>query len=90
MPAMPTVIAERIGWEPGMTVLKERVREMWPVCLLPDPASLSTASPRWLTLGCRRPIACAPRQRPKFSRHRQRADGWPAEMPPEAQPRLPG
>jgi transposase len=39
-PAMPaTVIAERIGWERGLTVLKERVRELRPVYLPPDPAS---------------------------------------------------
>lgn len=33
-PTMPaTVIAERIGWERGMTVLKERVRELRrPIC----------------------------------------------------------
>jgi transposase len=39
-PSMPaTVIAERIGWERGLTVLKERVRELRPVYLPPDPAS---------------------------------------------------
>jgi transposase len=39
-PAMPaTVIAERIGWDRGLTVLKERVRELRPVYLPPDPAS---------------------------------------------------
>jgi transposase len=39
-PAMPvTVIAERIGWERGLTVLKNRVRELRPVYLPPDPAS---------------------------------------------------
>jgi len=39
-PAMPaTVIAERIGWERGLTVLKDRVRELRPVYLPPDPAS---------------------------------------------------
>jgi transposase len=36
MPA--TVIAERIGWSRGLTVLKERVRELRPVYLPPDPA----------------------------------------------------
>ena len=34
-----TVIAERIGWDRGLTVLKERVRELRPVYLPPDPAS---------------------------------------------------
>jgi transposase len=39
-PAMPaTVIAERIGWERGLTVLKDRVRELRPAYLPPDPAS---------------------------------------------------
>ena len=40
MPTMPaTVIAERIGWTRGMTVLKERVRELRPAYLPPDPAA---------------------------------------------------
>jgi transposase len=39
-PTMPaTVIAERIGWTRGLTVLKDRVRELRPVGLPPDPAS---------------------------------------------------
>jgi transposase len=39
-PTMPaTVIAERIGWSRGMTVLSERVRELRPIFLPPDPAS---------------------------------------------------
>jgi DNA replication protein DnaC/transposase len=39
-PTMPaTVIAERIGWTRGMTVLTERVRELRPVYLPPDPSS---------------------------------------------------
>ncbi len=39
-PMMPsTVIAERIGWERGLTVLKDRVRELRPAYLPPDPAS---------------------------------------------------
>ena len=37
MPA--TVIAERVGWARGMTVLTARVRELRPVYLPPDPAS---------------------------------------------------
>lgn len=37
MPA--TVIAERIGWNRGITVFKERVAELRPVYLPPDPAS---------------------------------------------------
>jgi hypothetical protein len=37
MPA--TVIAERIGWTRGMTVLSARVRELRPVFLPPDPSS---------------------------------------------------
>jgi transposase len=39
-PRMPaTVIADRIGWDRGLTVLKDRVRELRPVYLPPDPAS---------------------------------------------------
>jgi transposase len=39
-PTMPaTVIAERIGWTRSLTVLKERVRELRPAYLPPDPAS---------------------------------------------------
>jgi transposase len=39
-PTMPaTVIAERIGWTRGMTVLSRRVRELRPILLPPDPAS---------------------------------------------------
>jgi transposase len=38
-PAMPaTVIAERIDWDRGLTVLRDRVRELRPVYLPPDPA----------------------------------------------------
>ncbi len=39
-PTMPaTVIGERIGWTRSLTVLKDRVRELRPVYLPPDPAS---------------------------------------------------
>jgi len=39
-PSMPaTVIAERIGWDRGLTVLKDRVRELRPAYLPPDPVS---------------------------------------------------
>lgn len=38
-PDMPaTVIAERIGWERGMTVLRDRVGELRPLFLPPDPS----------------------------------------------------
>jgi transposase len=38
-PSMPaTVIAEKLGWERGLTVLKDRVRELRPAYLPPDPA----------------------------------------------------
>lgn len=37
MPA--TAIAERIGWEHGLTVLKDRVRVLRRYYLPPDPAS---------------------------------------------------
>ncbi len=43
VPTMPaTVIAERVGWTRGMTVFKERVAELRPVYLPPDPASRTT------------------------------------------------
>ena len=39
-PQMPaTVIAERIGWTRGITVLRDRVAELRPAYLPPDPAS---------------------------------------------------
>jgi transposase len=45
-PDMPTtVIAERIGWERGMTVLKERVRELRPLFVPPDPCQRTTYRP---------------------------------------------
>ncbi len=45
-PTMPsTVIAERIGWEHGLTVLKDRVRELRPYYLPPDPASRTEYDP---------------------------------------------
>lgn len=38
-PRMPaTVIAERVGWSFGITILKDRVRELRPLYLPPDPA----------------------------------------------------
>ncbi|MGO9384323.1 MAG: IS21 family transposase [Mycobacterium sp.] len=43
VPTMPaTVIAERVGWTRGITVFKERVRELRPAYLPPDPASRTT------------------------------------------------
>jgi transposase len=45
-PAMPaTVIAERIGWEHGLTVLKDRVRVLRPYYLPPDPSSRTEYDP---------------------------------------------
>ncbi|OIV39518.1 transposase [Mangrovactinospora gilvigrisea] len=45
-PTMPaTVIAERIGWDRGMTILNERVRELRPAFLPPDPVSRTTYQP---------------------------------------------
>jgi hypothetical protein len=38
VPDMPaSVIAERIGWGRGMTVLRERVAELRPLFVPPDP-----------------------------------------------------
>lgn len=45
-PQMPaTVIAERIGWDRSLTVLKDRVRELRPLFVPPDPASRSEYLP---------------------------------------------
>ena len=45
-PTMPaTVIAERIDWSHGLTVLKDRVRELRPYYLPPDPASRTEYDP---------------------------------------------
>ena len=39
-PSMPaTVVAERIGWQRSIRVLRDRVAELRPVYLPPDPAS---------------------------------------------------
>ena len=40
-----TVIAERVGWDRGLTVLKDRVRGLRPVYLPPDPASRTAYGP---------------------------------------------
>jgi transposase len=46
VPTMPaTVIAERIGWTRGITVLKDRVAELRPAYLPPDPASRTSYLP---------------------------------------------
>ncbi|QTE28062.1 IS21 family transposase [Pengzhenrongella sicca] len=45
-PTMPaTVIAERIGWEHSLTVLKDRVRVLRPYYLPPDPATRTQYDP---------------------------------------------
>jgi transposase len=45
-PTMPaTVIAERIGWDRSLTVLKDRVRVLRPLFAPPDPASRTMYSP---------------------------------------------
>jgi transposase len=45
-PRMPaTVIAERVGWTRSMTVMKDRVRELRPLFLLPDPCQRTEYQP---------------------------------------------
>jgi transposase len=45
-PTMPApVIAERIGWEHSLTVLKDRVRVLRPLFIPPDPASRTAYAP---------------------------------------------
>ncbi|MDP8930192.1 MAG: hypothetical protein M3O70_16895 [Actinomycetota bacterium] len=43
MPA--SVIAERIGWQRGMTVFNQRVRELRPAYLPPDPSARTSYQP---------------------------------------------
>lgn len=46
VPDMPaTVIAERIGWDRSITVLKDRIRELRPYYLPPDPATRTSYDP---------------------------------------------
>jgi len=55
-PTMPaTVIAERIGWQRSLTVLKDRVRQLRGEYLPPDPASRTSYSPGELA-GVRRVV----------------------------------
>jgi transposase len=45
-PSMPaTVIAERVGWERGMSVFTARVRELRPLYVPPDPSSRTSYRP---------------------------------------------
>jgi transposase len=45
-PAMPaSVIAERVGWERGITVLRDRVAELRPLFLPPDPCQRTWYQP---------------------------------------------
>lgn len=45
-PEMPaTVIPERIGWDRGLTVLKDRIRDLRPACRAADPASRTVYEP---------------------------------------------
>jgi transposase len=45
-PSMPaTVIAERIGWSHGMTVLRDRISELRPLFVAPDPCQRTSYRP---------------------------------------------
>jgi transposase len=45
-PSMPaTVIAERIGWTRGITILRDRVAELRPLFVPPDPCQRTTYAP---------------------------------------------
>lgn len=45
-PAMPaSVIAERIGWERGLTILRDRVAELRPLFVPPDPCQRTSYQP---------------------------------------------
>jgi transposase len=46
VPTMPaTVIAERVGWDRSITVLRDRVRELRPYYVPPDPSSRTSYQP---------------------------------------------
>jgi transposase len=46
VPTMPaTVIAERIGWTHGITILRDRVRELRPLFVPPDPCQRTSYAP---------------------------------------------
>ena len=68
VPTMPaTVIAERVGWSRGMTVFNERVRELRPAYLPPDPAGARPMTPailRSATCGSPRPRSRSAMGRP--------------------------
>jgi len=45
-PRMPaTVIAERVGWDRGITILRDRVAELRPLFVPPDPCQRTTYAP---------------------------------------------
>lgn len=45
-PSMPaTVIAERIGWTRGITILRDRVAELRPLFVAPDPCQRTSYAP---------------------------------------------
>jgi transposase len=45
-PTMPaTVIAERVGWERGITILRDRVAELRPLFVPPDPCQRTSYAP---------------------------------------------
>jgi len=58
MPA--TLVAERISWTRGITILKERVAELGPLFLEPDPFQRTDYRPGELgngICGCRMPTS---------------------------------
>ena len=69
MPA--TVIAERIGWAYGMTILKERVRELRPLFQPPDPCQRTFYRPGELASG----ICGSPTSRSRSAMVRRRSSG---------------
>jgi transposase len=62
VPTMPaTVIAERIGWSRGMTVLRDRVMELRPLFLPPDPAQRTFYRPgQWAQFDLWQPDVAIP------------------------------
>lgn len=86
-PTMPaTVIAERLGWERGMTVLRDRVRELRPAYLPAGPAG-----PRHVPPGRARPVGpvVPARGHPPGTRARRATAGHRGRLgllPPDGRP----
>jgi hypothetical protein len=81
-PTMPvTVIAERIGWERGLSVRRERVRELRPGYPVACRSSMSSTGCGRHPMRCPHPTKWRPRSRPGCAirvsvLHWKKAPGW--------------